>query len=416
MTTLRRTKMKGWFEYYRETCPICHKVGGCLRNEKGDVAVCIRVKSDREFSKKFPSWLHYLSTIPQNEVRYGTANQTHKKHDDNILDNLYRNLVLNKLRLTDSHLAHLTSPTRGLTPEAIAVRGYKSFEFETVNALKFDSRLQLGGLPGLYRDKNDEWRLHGVEGIMIPFRNPYNEIVGFQIRVDNPPNDVVVDRTNFPELHAVVKKQPNVIQVLVEGEIIYEGTAELGNDMPINYEGKQGSVKLIKGQRYFWLSSATKREGTGAGDPTPVHMALPSYKLAEIEATESDTQTSVKSDAVWITEGSLKADIAIDHIVKAYSSEELQQLGDVMLAVPGVNTWRTILPYLETMGVKRVNLTFDMDAMKNPDVAMYVKDFIQELKHMHIHTNFVIWNLKEGKGIDDIFVQSNKKPIIKPLF
>lgn len=61
MNTLRRTKMEGWFEYYREVCPICHKSGGCIRNEEGDVVGCIRVESKKVFSKNPLTYLHFLN-------------------------------------------------------------------------------------------------------------------------------------------------------------------------------------------------------------------------------------------------------------------------------------------------------------------------------------------------------------------
>lgn len=305
-STLRRTKMKGWFEFYRELCPICKKQGHCLRNEEGDTVVCTRVKSDIQFSTKNPSWVHYLGEDKRRQkLDYGEMNKTHKKHEPEILDTLYRNLVLKHLRLNDQHLAHLTSASRGLTEKIIEVKGYKSFDYRTVRELKIPKQLELGGLPGLYRDNAGEWRLHGIEGILIPYRNHYNQIIGFQIRVDHPPNDVAVDREHFPELHAVVKKQPNLVQVLSDGEIIWEGTMQLGEEKTIIHEDKKGTVKLDTGMRYFWLSSANKNEGCGAGDPTPVHVAIPSYKLADLEqkSNESDSYTLIKSNSVWVTEG-----------------------------------------------------------------------------------------------------------------
>lgn len=97
--------------------------------------------------------------------------------------------------------------------------------------------------------------------------------------------------------------------------------------------GSESGVKLVKGQRYFWLSSASKEDGTGAGDPLPVHVAVPTRQLNSWESS-----TLLKTNAVWITEGALKADIAVEHIIKVNKSEELEVIGSTFLAIPGVNT------------------------------------------------------------------------------
>ena len=118
--------------------------------------------------------------------------------------------------------------------------------------------------------------------------------------------------------------------------------------------------------------------------------------------------------SVWITEGGLKADISADHLENVYTKAQLETLGDTFLAIPGVNTWQIVLPALEEMGVETVNIAFDMDAMSNPDVEKHLKAFIQALKEKGYNVNFVVWNIKDGKGIDDMFLK-RKYPQIRPL-
>nr|WP_285842939.1 DUF3854 domain-containing protein [Rummeliibacillus stabekisii] len=86
-----------------------------------------------------------------------------------------------------------------------------------------------------------------------------------------------------------------------------------------------------------------------------------------------------------------------------------------MLAAPGVNSWRMVIPVLEAMEVKTVNIAFDMDSMRNEQVALQLKEMLKELKQMKLHVNMVMWNIADGKGIDDVFCNL-KFPQIKKMF
>ena len=251
---------------------------------------------------------------------------------------------------------------------------------------------------------------------MIPYRNEYNEIVGFQIRVDQPLNDVEIDRGTIEDLKARVK-QPNIVQAFVNGEVVFEKSMELGQVEQVTYVSPSpdaqpltGTVKLVKGKRYFWFSSGNRQNGTGAGDPSPVHVAVPTSQLKTWENGEL-----LKCESVWFTEGALKADISAEHIAKVYTSEELQEIGTTVLAVPGVNTWRTVMPVLENMGVKHVNIAIDMDVMTNPYVEYYLKELAIELKNKGYTANLVIWNGQDGKGIDDVLI-NRRLPQFRKLF
>lgn len=416
MQTLRRTKMEGWYEYYRECCPVCGHTGGCMRNEEGDTVVCIRVPSEKVFSNKFFSYLHFLDEKkgPRITEKWEGVKQ-HKKLDAQFLNQLYRNLLLERLSLSENHLAHLTAPDRGLSIEQIQSRGYKSLDWGTIKSLTFPNA-NIGGLPGLYKDEKGQWRLHAMEGILIPYRNQFNEIVGFQIRVDNPRNTVTMQKENFPSLNAYVKKDNKTVQILVDGEIIQEVEMNVGQELPIHYQGQHGTVKLKKGLRYFWLSSAKKNEGCGAGDPTPVHVAIPSKRLTVLENMETDMRTSLKAKSVWITEGALKADIAVDHIHRAFTVEQIQMLGDTMIGTPGVNTWGETLPVLEDMGVEQVTIAIDMDAFTNEDVKMQLQAFVEALKVKKYVINYAVWHQKDGNGIDNLFLNGLKPKVRKIIY
>ncbi len=113
MKLLRKTRIPHWYEYYRTPCPICGHVGGCMVNEKGDRVACIRVESERYFSRNsaLPSYLHFLKpkNIQKVEIDDADEYQNTYKSEDSTLDYVYR-AFLEYLELTDSHYQHLISP------------------------------------------------------------------------------------------------------------------------------------------------------------------------------------------------------------------------------------------------------------------------------------------------------------------
>lgn len=420
MTGLRRTRLKGWLEFTREHCSICGKTGGCMINEKGDTIVCIRIESNIVFSKTFQSWVHKLSDTKEIKV---IKNNVHERTKAPIwtLDKFFR--LLNKeLNLFDNHVVHLLEK-RGMSTEEINIRQYKSFPKNTnqiatemIDKIPHFDKLDLG-IPGFYK-KDGKWFINGGEGILVPYRNEENEIIGYQIRVDQVKNFVTVDNKHKSDFKAFVYKQPNIVRVVNEdGELILEKEFRLKEEMYI--ETKEGdescSIKLQSGQRYYWLSSANKNEGCGAGDPAPYHVAVTSDKLNEWEVRKKNESTStlLKTEAAWITEGAIKGDIAIEQLQKALGTN-LKTFGDVVLAVPGVNSWRVLLPVIKRMEIKRINLAFDIDSMENELVARQLKDCIVEVKKMGIEVYLAVWNQKDGKGIDDVLL-NRKMPVLKKL-
>lgn len=419
-STLRRTRVPGWYEFYREPCDICGHRGACMVHEDGEAIACIRVESKHPFSKNsaVPSWLHWLKGEKKRKI--DKSNAAHevgeKKKSSNILNEVFRAL-LDCTILEDSHYDHLTSSSRQLTDNQIFARQYRSFPekpWETVKDL--ENMLGLSdfrGIPGFYEAKGQfgpYWSIAGTQGILLPFRNPKNEIEGLQFRVDNPPNDVEIKK-NRDGLQARVIKQPNLVQIAFNGEIIMEKELEFSKFETISYKNELvGWVKLIKGQRYYWLSSANKPKGTGSGSPAPVHVAVPSQELLNWEVGEKRT-----AKTVWLSEGPLKCDIAVDKIVQLYDPIELNDIGTTMLALPGVGAWRLALPILKEMGVEQVNICFDADAVNNIYVKKHLFECAKELKSLGYIGNLAIWKEEDGKGIDDLLL-NNKISNLKRLF
>jgi hypothetical protein len=250
-----------------------------------------------------------------------------------------------------------------------------------------------------------------MKGILIPFRNHYNQIVGFQYRIDNPPNVAEV-KVNGTNLKAKVLSQPNTIQVTNQGEVISELEIPVSKEWTTISHNNEilGWVRVVKGNRYFWLSSANKENGTGSGNPAPLHISVPSSQLINWEPG-----TLHKAKTAWLGEGALKCDIAVDCMEKLYDPLELEDIGTTFVALPGVGAWRLAIPVLKEMDVDTVNICFDADAVSNPQVRQHLMECAKQLKIDGFRANLIIWNADEGKGIDDLFL-SHRLPHIKKMF
>lgn len=418
MKLMRKTRLEGWYEYSKTPCPICGHTSGCMIHKDGDAVACIRVESDRYFSKDsaLPSYLHLLKGNKKQKVDKTQVEEYkgNPKSEPSKLDEVYRTF-LDCLELEDGHYDHLTSSERKLTDKQVEIRQYRSFPERPWDiARMIGEELDINdfsGIPGFFVKDNKYWTIAGRNGILIPFRNQYNQVVGFQYRIDSPPNEVEI-KLNRPGLKARVKEQPNLVQITVDGEIISEQRMELRKSWTtIIHEGDiKGWVRLAKGNRYYWLSSANKPEGTGSGDPAPIHVAVPTSKFQHWKRN-----TLLKASTVWLSEGPLKCDIAADCIEKLYDPLELEDIGDTFLALPGVGAWRLAIPIMKEMGVDKVNICFDADAVSNPQVKKHLLECAKELKQEGFRANLILWKEEDGKGIDDL-LNFGKIPHIKKLF
>lgn len=421
MKTLRQTRLKGWLELVREICPVCGKTGGCMIHKDGNKVACIRMESKTPFSvnSAVPSWLHWLKGEKKKDIDQKSVEAAHageKKREDQYLNAAYGSF-LDCSELSDQHYAHLTSEKRQLNDAQVAIRQYRSLPEKPWQVVKDMAELHgiedLKGVPGFYEQKGkygSYWTLSAREGIVIPYRNYKNQIVGAQVRTDNPPNEVELDRRSN-DVKAYVKEQPNVIEVMYKDQCIMREPFELKETKLLEHNGKYlGKIKLVPGQRYFWLSSAKKPKGSSPGSPIPVHVSVPSDELRTWESG-----TVRKAKAVWLSEGGLKCDIAVDKIKSLYNDRELESLGTTMLAVPGVGSWRIVLPILKEMGVETVNIAVDADAITNIYVKKHLLECAKTLKEEGYKANLVRWSQNDAVGIDDLFI-AKKIPQITKLY
>ena len=245
---------------------------------------------------------------------------------DEVLNQTYRAL-LNKLTLKEVHMNDLIK--RGLSYSAIRRLGFKSVPDAGVGCKiaeeLYEEGYTLSNVPGFYK-QNGKWRICGIQGYLIPFINCAGNIIGFQIRTDNP-----------------------------------------------------GS----RNAKYVSFTSVGKECGT----QTSLQAHLVGYK----------NQTKV-----FLTEGALKADIAV------YLSYKLKKHYCAFLAIPGVNNRHSLekaFSELKDKGVKTIYDCFDMDRIGNKSCEKNENVFkaVKKIKEMALSFGFD-WKSLEWeyeKGIDD---------------
>jgi hypothetical protein len=127
-------------------------------------------------------WLHKLGA---DRVKYDIALQEAlpdvraARRPDDELDAVYRRYI-GMLSLSPRHRAELAA--RGMTGEEITGRQYRTVPdgFTVPHG-------DLTGVPG-FCQKYNRWRHVAPPGLMIPVLNENRQIVGFQVRLDNPDN------------------------------------------------------------------------------------------------------------------------------------------------------------------------------------------------------------------------------------
>lgn len=105
---------------------------------------------------------------------------------------------------------------------------------------------------------------------------------------------------------------------------------------------------------------------------------------------------------VWLTEGPLKADVAA------------HRLGEVVVAVPGVQTWRGsgVVEDLRVVGVREVILAYDADQQGNPHVRQAAAGLVHALRRTGLRTWVAVWPADAGKGLDDLLLAGLEPQIL----
>lgn len=244
--------------------------------------------------------------VPQEEDPVPVCDEA----SDAVKNIAYQKLIEN-LSLSKKHKEDLLS--RGFTLQEIKTLEYVSFPEEFGDLFNIPKKIAsegvtLEGVPGFYTTKTK-----GVPalcqrngGILIPYRNFFNQITGFQLRK---------------------------------------------NDEDIEVDEETGK----KANKYSWIASGNCNKGCKAG--TKVHFACDYTWNMELKRF----QPLITNGTLGITEGALKGDLT--HCITGFpflcvpgvscSNKEVIKL----------------LPLLKEIGVVKILFAFDMDRVMNLNVA-----------------------------------------------
>ncbi|QQZ64537.1 hypothetical protein JI735_34445 (plasmid) [Paenibacillus sonchi] len=397
-------KHKGWSEIITQ-CPICGKSGWCAINDEKDIVRCMRVPSDEYIESGIGrQYLHYLNPdhLSQIEIEIVHAESVDKR-DDEHLNMVYRTLI-EEMKLSSEHLYHLRN-IRHLSDHEIAQRQYRTMptteRYKVAQRVlsRFSESTSLLGVPGFFTQAGNHgsyWSMAGMAGLMIPFHSIKNEIIGWQIRVDEPP--LVLDMEGAIKGEVMRELEPTPFgmrrarcKLFVQDKemevILTEKQEKVCYSKSNQFVFK---VVLKQGTRYWWWSSGSKDNGSSIGAPVPYHLALPTACLPYWNIGESP-EGIIDCSEVWVTEGPFKADKAAEALQKP------------VFGLPGIGTYSLILEPLKHLGCKHIVIAFDADLIVKPQVQKTLElcaEFFA--KNTDMSMSLALWDLSLGKGIDDL--------------
>lgn len=319
------------------------------------------------------------------------------------INRVYRDLM-NLLPLYERHVRALKN--RGLSENYIFAN-FRSLpdtageRHEVIRQLLHRHNLQ--HVPGFFT-RNGRWEMVSGPGILVPVRSLEGEIVGFQVRRDNPG---VITAYRTGEVHLAVEYDGEKLEttVLVEenpGEIRIKMVTKKRMKLYHPERVKPGStfkIKVLDGEtditkdavfcvkgpavassnrtgKYTWFSSAGLPNGSGA-------TAVPTVIIK-----------NVAKKHIWITEGILKAETAATLIEANF------------VGVPGITSWKKAIEIVKSLEAEEVYVAFDQE--NNPHTREQERQLLENLLAKNIQAMRVTWPEKEGKGIDDLILRLQK--------
>ena len=454
-------------------CPICGSDHWCQINVTGTKVVCQRVKNETDVIngfkykytiKKIEGYVYQLvddSKAIKLDKTIFKRNSVFELAPTFNLDTMYR-LVLAAYPLQDKHRQNLIN--RGLTDQEIELhgsRGFGSFYYADEDGksifvqvkgtknkdgksvvisrwTKALEKLNLPkdlwhGVPGFYNGQarvKDEiikfpvfstanGKNFGVQGMLIPYYNEYNQLVAFQIRIDEPKKYGRITKPlerNQGHLEVYIKGDNYKVNLYSSfepsGKVIANGTLNGEKEITLHYGEdvmkEKYTFKVLTQPKYYWVSSSSACNGADTYGKLPVQVAY-NPRVAKLNPDNPDERKELekyinKPKAIWVTEGGLKGYIAANYLPKVFSEKELDIFGRDVLAVAGVNSYHKFLPMLKKLHVNSVTIAYDMDMLTNDQVAQNYVDLLDFLIENKFGVNLAVWGPDLAKGIDDALV------------
>lgn len=136
--------------------------------------------------------------------------------------------------------------------------------------------------------------------------------------------------------------------------------------------------------KYRWASSRSKKRPGAPSPGSPAHVPQ---------------GVSGPVALVRIAEGQLTADVTF-HLS-----------GIPTVAFPGVDSWRRVLPILQTLKAETIRVAFDADSLTNRNVARCLRECVKGLQAAGYAVELERWLIEAGKGIDDVYAAGRAEDI-----
>lgn len=422
---LRKTNMNGWYEFTKMACPVCGHKGQCIVSFKKGQIICSRANADTVFDNKkgYKTKIGFKFVFNNKSVANKTIIKTtmkvenqhlFKKANADHLDKVYR-CVLNHATVNGKRLmptAYDDLKRRGLSDETInrelfastsnvyanAIHDQNGYIYDEnrliTNFTKWFSEAGLNqnswqGVPGFYKWQHLE-KTGKAETVLFNLIQEKNNKVFPQFNL--PKQD------NTPTPKNVINENYYIPVRNIDGKIVGMQVRNMQHET-------NGYAK------YMWVSSSSNFNGTGAGNPLPINVAVAPILDTSKKAVKDWLYNGRKT--VILTEGILKSIVTAELLPTVYSTDELRKIGTVVLGNGGVSQWRQFLPTLQQLNAKRVIIAYDMDYENNAQVKQARNDLIKELlKAKDYEVCVANWN-DQYKGIDDFLLAKQNNHNLK---
>lgn len=463
-TSMRDFDYKGkpvfWLRFSGGHCPICGEANGwCVVNVTGTKVICMKTPNNHPFGQ---GYLYYLND--NHPVKFDPKNvkkdNTYKFSNPSVSGEVNR-LVANFYNLSDSDRKNLHD--RGLDDAHINLHpdgGFGTITKKTQAVAQGSSRYSSvwTNLLEQIKQRKDAWKgvmgFYGLQipdekqpyeipmynvssfGMLVPYFSVYNEILGFQVRLNNPPVKTSPMGQKGPNGGLMMKNGTELTIELKNYQREYEVVAKTAKGAAVIAKGKAVGMEYITGvykhegvqenyvfelkpeNKYRWVSSRNKNHGaSGHGQHMPIEVAY-NDQVAKLSPKKPDEKALLDSyikqeKGVWLTEGGLKALVTAANLPKQFTDKELDLFGRDVLAVAGVTSYADFLPVLRRLHVTRATIAFDMDLLENDNVLTSTTKLVNMLIDNGIEVYLSSWDGKKAKGIDDALTGQVKVTVQK---
>lgn len=267
-------------------------------------------------------------------------------------------------------------------------------------------RDNLRGVPGAYKDSKGNWTFAGPSGIIFPLYDVHHQMYRIRIRLDFRDVDAEIHK-GMGEDDWFSYGNQSKIYISYSGLYVWKQTEEgLKKDFLKEISKKvEGRVitRKISGKYRNFASYSINEEEEKRG------FIVNTYDSGCEAGNQLGFYYNEQRDDMYImyaTEGEKKA---------IFSNDKMRS---PFLNIPGVNSWGLLfkgkkgerpVDIIKSKGVKIFIIAYDADKSVNENVLEAEKQVINALRNEDFLIGVANWNIKNGKGLDDL-LYNNFKP------